>query len=136
MTRLFAIAIDVVWMPCILFGLFVSSMFVELFRWSDTVYHFIGGVAIGHACSRASSLVPALTLKFFGARRYFLAFVFAVSVAILWEIAEFFADRYWGTSLLGNWDDTVSDLVLGSAGAGLLLAARALIAYRRQKLDA
>jgi hypothetical protein len=60
--------------------------------------------------------------------RYLLAFTAACSTALAWEIAEFMSDQLLGTALQEGNLDTMSDLMLGLAGAAAYLAWHALIA--------
>ena len=87
--------------------------------------HVAGGAALGLCYLRASRIAlpnvqPAVS--------YLLAFTAACSTALGWEMLEFTSDQLFGTALQEGLLDTMSDLMLGVAGAAGYLAWHALIA--------
>ena len=58
--------------------------------------------------------------------RYAVAFAFACTGALGWELMEFSIDQIWGTHLQEGLLDTMTDLMLGVCGAALYLGYAAL----------
>lgn len=118
-------------------GVYLSARFDMYYRvfWWDDLLHTISGVMIGFI---GFLIVYKINHKYSVDFNPFLiavfAFTFSVTIAVLWEIFEFLMDVYWGTAMQ-KWDlpeetsligrpyqgsglrDTMSDLILGSAGA-------------------
>jgi len=79
-------------------------------------YCYLRAIAI--AGPRLGALRPAAA--------YLLAFALSCSTALGWEIGEFIIDQFAGTTLQQGNYDTMSDLILGIAGAAAYLAAQAI----------
>ena len=87
--------------------------------------HVAGGAALGLCYLRASRIALPNVRP---AASYLLAFTAACSTALGWEMLEFTSDQLFGTALQEGLLDTMSDLMLGVAGAAGYLAWHALIA--------
>jgi hypothetical protein len=87
--------------------------------------HVLGGAAVAFCYGRALDIVaPRLPVWV----RYTLAFTAACSTALAWEMLEYVSDQFFGTALQEGLMDTMSDLMLGVAGAAGCLAWHALVA--------
>jgi hypothetical protein len=88
--------------------------------WSSM--HLLGGAALAFFCLGCiDALRAARPLA-----RYAVAFAFACTGALGWELMEFAIDQTWGTQLQEGLLDTMSDLMLGVGGAALYLGYAAL----------
>ncbi|MDD4351823.1 MAG: hypothetical protein PHU71_02475 [Candidatus Gracilibacteria bacterium] len=93
-----------------------------LFLWWDRVAHFMGTATIAML-----AFMVVYTLHFVGKIRMTIpmiglfTFTTALAIGALWEIAEFFNDKLFGTKSLGDVVDTIEDLIFDSV-AGALIA--------------
>lgn len=104
---------------------FVLNGVVQQTAYADDIYwllHFLGGAALAYLFFRLPALARA------GTWRHAVAFAFACTGALAWELAEFAADRLLGTSLQRGLVDTMSDLLFSVSGAALVLACAAAAA--------
>jgi hypothetical protein len=118
------------WPPALVFAVHVvaSLVFHAYARLPslDLAMHPLGGCAIAccfartlellardHAAARLDARVQAL-----------LVFALTATAAVVWEFAEFVADRTAGTGAQVGLEDTLLDLALGMLGGALYLAAR------------
>jgi hypothetical protein len=116
------------WMPTAVFLLHVVISRVLngyiLFPPLDIPMHFLGGVAIAFFFSRCTALVPARVIS--GSARHVaeavVVFGLTGTATVLWEFAEFFSDRLFGTRAQLGLEDTLLDMALGLAGGLAYLA--------------
>jgi hypothetical protein len=90
----------------------------DLWSW----LHLLGGAALAFfflGCIDALRATHPLA-------RYAVAFAFACTGALGWELMEFGIDQVWGTHLQEGLLDTMTDLMLGVSGAALYLGYAAL----------
>ena len=93
-------------------------------RYAESAYsllHLLGGMALAWFFRRAVRIVhrgwpPGLSSL--------VAFALACTSALAWEIAEFAVDFVFGTTLQEGLLDTMTDLILASAGAAAWLVLR------------
>ena len=92
--------------------------------WS--LLHFLGGAAVAFFYYK----VARIAVPMVAAWRYLFAFALACATALAWEIVEFIVDQFAGTTLQQGNFDTMSDLILGMAGAAVYLVIHALAISR------
>jgi magnesium-transporting ATPase (P-type) len=133
-------------------GVYLSGCFDMYYRlfWWDDLLHALSGVMIGFI---GFLMVYKINHKYSMDLNPFLialfAFTFSVTIAVFWEIFEFLMDVYFGTAMQ-KWDlpeetiligrsyqgsglrDTMSDLILGSAGA-LVSSIISYFLYKNEK---
>jgi hypothetical protein len=88
--------------------------------------HIAGGAAVAFCYLRAIHIAGPRLGVLRPAATYLLAFALSCTTALAWEIGEFTVDQLAGTTLQEGNFDTMSDLILGVAGAAAYLAARAI----------
>jgi hypothetical protein len=103
-----------VWLVAIAFLLSVSSGIGDSY---DYVFHTAGGAAIAFFAYRTASIAPGLASRIKQSSRPMFAFVTALIVAALWEVAEFAADRLLGTNMQHGPLETLRDFAFGALGA-------------------
>ena len=90
----------------------------------DIPMHFLGGVSAAYflrwAAITAAECKIRAPLSPVALVRFVLVATFAITV--LWEIAEFFLDRRFGSHLQLGPPDTLGDMFTGVCGAAALLA--------------
>lgn len=94
--------------------------------WSSL--HLLGGAALAFfflGCIDALRATHPLA-------RHVVAFAFACTGALGWELMEFAIDQLFGTRLQEGLLDTMSDLMLGVCGAALYLGLAALPRGKRK----
>jgi hypothetical protein len=100
----------------------------------DYVFHTAGGAAIAYAAWRTVALVPLLADRVVAPSRPLFALAAAAVIAVLWEVAEFVADRELGTTLQHGAVETGRDLAFGIGGAALIaLVARLVSSPNRHR---
>jgi hypothetical protein len=82
------------------------------------LFHLAGGAALGFFFLRSIDLLRAVR----PAMRYGVAFAFACTAALGWELAEFAFDQLFRMHLQEGLLDTMSDLMFAVCGAALYLA--------------
>jgi hypothetical protein len=120
--------VDPGWAPiavAVAFLLSVGSGYAES---HDYVFHTAGGAAIAYFALRTASIVPSLSKRVSLAGRPAFAFLAAMTVALLWEVAEFCADQWLGASLQGGIFETLRDVAFGAIGALVVAVAARLLA--------
>jgi hypothetical protein len=99
----------------------------------DIPMHYLGGVAIAFFLSRCFAAVPADVVS--GRGRPIIEAIcvvaLTISVAVGWEFAEFFTDRFLGTHAQLGLEDTLLDLALGALGGASYLLVALLVARAR-----
>ena len=83
----------------------------------DHLVHFLGGAAIAFFLFCCVRIARELLGVLRQVTPYLLAFALACTVAVLWEIAEFFSDQLLGTRLQHDLPETMGDLIAGLLGA-------------------
>lgn len=101
----------------------------DLYRrwpWLDVPVHLAGGAAVAYLVAGGLAILGRRGLIACPdpAVRAALSLSATCAAAMLWEIAEWLADRGLGTRYQPGLDDTVLDMALGLAGALALLAGR------------
>ena len=81
------------------------------------LFHLAGGAALGFFFLRSIDLFRAVR----PAVRYGVAFAFACTAALGWELAEFALDQLFRMRLQEGLLDTMSDLMFAVCGAALYL---------------
>jgi hypothetical protein len=89
--------------------------------------HVLGGAAMAFCYLRATRVCAPQLGALRLVARYLLAFSAACSTALAWEMVEYMSDELFGTALQEGLADTMSDLMLGVAGAAGYLALHAAI---------
>lgn len=123
----------VAWAPIAVFSFHVFAMLVlNIYAWLpdfDIPMHFVGGVAIAYffgGCYRT-----ALAFEFLGQPSKVVYAVVVIGMtalaAVVWEFAEFIADRTLGMHTQPGLADTLLDLLMGLLGGIVFLA----LHYRR-----
>ena len=116
------------WMPValIVFHIFILLVLDAYTRFPpiDIPMHFLGGVSAAYflrwaaltaaECKIRAPLSPAALTRF--------VLIATFAVTVLWEIAEFFLDRRFGSHLQLGPLDTLGDMFTGVCGAAALLA--------------
>jgi len=103
----------------------------------DKIVHFISGIvlaAFGMVVSRyifRGLIVRENEEKFF-IPLIFSSFLFSAAAAGAWEIFEFVADRVSGGGMQRGMVDTVTDMIVGFAGA-IVYSVAAIIIHKRSK---
>jgi hypothetical protein len=88
--------------------------------------HIVGGAAVAFCYLRAIRIARPVLGVLCAAAAYLLAFALSCTTALGWEIGEFTVDQIAGTTLQQGNFDTMSDLILGVAGAALYLGFHAI----------
>lgn len=124
--------VDPGWAPATVAGTFLALAGTGLVSQYDYVFHAAGGAAFAYFFWRCAVLVPSLSLRVRDRTRIIFAFAGACVVAVLWEVAEFGADRWLGTSFQGGLLETLRDLAFGALGAAGVCVLVGLIGRRKQ----
>ncbi len=119
------------WAPILVFAVHVFLIEVlDLYAiWpnADMPMHLAGGLAIAFFTSRCFQAFPHEAVR--GSRLAVLELLLmgclTATVAVFWEFAEFGIDRLFGTDMQVSLANTMQDLALGIAGAGLFILHRA-----------
>ncbi len=120
--RLFLrLMVDPGWAPICVVVLFLLSVEEGVAGRFDHLTHGSGGAAIAFFFWRSFGLVPYLARGMSDLVRYLFAFTSACAVAVFWELAEFFADRWLGTALQHSVEESMLDLLSGVVGAAVVL---------------
>src|SRR5262249_42269720 len=88
--------------------------------------HIAGGAAVAFCYLRAIGIALPWLGELRAAAKYLLAFALACTTALAWEVGEVALDQMAGTTLQQGNFDTMSDLILGVAGAAAYLAVQAI----------
>jgi hypothetical protein len=96
----------------------------EHFPSLDIPMHFLGGVAIAYFFHRASIAASEWGVigPFHRVTHAVLVVSLTCTATVLWEFAEFIADRFGAHSQLGL-EDTLGDMLMGICGGIVLLGA-------------
>lgn len=96
----------------------------------DPLMHFAGGAAVAYfvfcacdVCHRYVGALPQLTT-------FVLVFTGTCTIALFWEFGEYLSDAFLGTRVQASLAETMSDLLLGAAGAVVYLLSSFFIARR------
>jgi len=119
------------WAPLLVFFGFVglakfSDLYVN-FPNFDMPTHFFGGLAMAYFFTVALCNYQSITGQMHKSIILLLSVSLTATTAVFWEFLEFIADRGFGSHLNLGVTDTLSDLLMGIAGA----IAYALIEHRR-----
>ena len=100
--------------------------------WFDVPMHVLGGLAIAYFIDRSLWLVLPPHASFPRRRHVEAVLIFSLvcTGAVLWELAEFLADRWAGTDSQIGLEDTLGDLLVGMLGGLAYLALRAILVLR------
>ncbi|MCD6234558.1 MAG: hypothetical protein J7K63_05935 [Candidatus Marinimicrobia bacterium] len=133
-------------------GVYLSARFDMYYRffWWDDLLHTLSGAMIGFiGFLIVYKINHKYSMDFNPLLIAVFAFTFSVTIAVIWEIFEFLMDVYFGTAMQ-KWDlpegtsligrsyqgsglrDTMSDLILGSAGA-LVTSVISYFLYKNEK---
>lgn len=96
--------------------------------WWDAAAHFAGGVAVAQGISVLATEAVRRTVRepARGAVHVLLVAGLTSLVILLWEVQEFLRDRWFGTRFQQGLEDTMFDILLGFAGAALVIAPAAM----------
>ncbi|MCH7903900.1 MAG: hypothetical protein IH944_04950 [Armatimonadetes bacterium] len=131
--RLFLrLMVDPGWAPAGVAAAFLVLVATGLGGRYDYVFHAAGGAAVAYFFWRCAALVPALSQRVQGGTRPVFALAGSCVVAVLWEFAEFGADRWLGFTLQGGILETLRDLAFGALGAAVVCVLVGLIGRRKQ----
>jgi hypothetical protein len=117
---------EALWAPALI--VLVAVALAHLPRAPDWwwLLHIVGGAAVAFCYLRAIRIANPLLGVLRPAGAYLLAFALACTTALGWEIGEFIVDQLAGTTLQQGNYDTMSDLILGIAGAAAYLAGQSI----------
>jgi hypothetical protein len=119
---------EAAWAPLLVLGpvLLADWSFAVYTRypWIDMPTHFLGGIATTHFFWRASVNSQSVADPGAKASHAVPALAGTITLALLWELFEFLADRLLGAHMQHGLLDTWSDIFLGLAGAVVYLALR------------
>jgi len=120
---------EALWVPVaiVLASMALARLPVRLDLW--WLAHLAGGAALGFCYLRAIAIACAKLGALRPAGAYLLAFALSCTTALAWEMGEFTIDQLAGTGLQQGNFDTMSDLILGTAGAAAYLGWHALIEF-------
>jgi hypothetical protein len=116
------------WAPSLVFAIHLVALEVfdaySRIAYLDLLMHFIGGAVMAyflHAfVTQASSMENATSDNPMTNR--ILVFIGTITVAVLWEFAEFMSDQFLATHTQAGLDDTLSDLLFGAIGAAFFIS--------------
>ena len=120
------------WAPIVVAAAFLAVSGTGLGARYDYVFHAAGGAAFAYFIWRCAALVPSLSKRVRDTQQIVFAFTGACLVAVLWEVAEFGADQWLGTTLQGGLLETLRDLAFGAIGAAVVCVLISLLVRRRQ----
>ncbi len=116
------------WAPLLVLALFAvaSQAFdaYQRFPALDMPTHFAGGAVIAFFMRRASANAETVLGEIPTSIHGALTLWGTAFAAIVWEIYENLSDRFLGTHMVHGIGDTALDLILGMAGAALVLVLR------------
>jgi hypothetical protein len=124
------------WAPLLVFVLHVFLARVLglyiLYPRLDIPTHALGGLVMAYFLSCCFAALPDGTVApgLRGVAEVVFVFSATVTTAVVWEFAEFTADRLLDTRLQLGLADTLLDLAMGMVGAALFLS----VAFRRGTL--
>ncbi len=116
------------WAPVLVFSVHLVALFgfdiYEHFPNFDIPMHFIGGVAIAHFFGISYRTAASLKLLGEPSAVVFLPLILGLTslAAVVWEFAEFIADRQFGTLTQPGLADTLLDLLMGLLGGTVWIA--------------
>lgn len=119
---------------CSMFSGEVLRFYANVFGW-DAAVHFVSGIFLAFAALLALYRLERTRedVRLPTALRFVVALALAISVAVLWELVEFASDQLFGTTSQDkSLFDTMTDLVLGTAGSGFLAGLYAIHATGRR----
>ncbi len=121
---------EALWAPAmIVLGALVLAHLPRAPHWW-WLLHIVGGAAVAFCYLRAIRIAAPRLGALQPAGAYLLAFALSCSSALGWEIGEFAVDQIAGTTLQQGNFDTMSDLILGVAGAAVYLGVHAIRSSR------
>lgn len=86
------------------------------FPWIDIPTHFVAGIAVTHFFWCAAVNAPSVGSPCAKVSHAVLALGGTVTMALLWELFEFLADRFLGAHMQHGLGDTSSDMFFSLAG--------------------
>ena len=118
------------WAPLLVFVLHVAASQAgayDIWPPTDIPMHVAGGFAIALFLSGLFRALPRDLVRKsrIVVLELVLVFALATTAAVIWEFAEFGVDQAFGTNVQVSLANTMKDLALGMAGAGVFLAFRA-----------
>ena len=132
------VEIDLVAVIFVYAGIFLGGVqgYYTSFWWWDGLLHAISGILLGMAGFLLVYVLNTSEKINLNLRPSFVAIFsvgFAVALGVIWEILEFAADHFFGTSLQETGlVDTMWDLILDLLGA-LLVAVLGFVYLRRER---
>lgn len=121
---------EAIWAPLVVsvaFLLSVGSGHADTYDWA---FHLAGGAAIAYGALRVVSLAPGLAARTTRRTRPAVSLFVALGVAVLWEGAEWIADRTLGTRLQHGALESARDIGYGAIGAVAIAALARLFPNR------
>lgn len=115
--------LKVLWWPAIVLVVHVLLTYTNGYDWwahVDKIMHVLGGMSIAAGSLYALQawkkilVVPAKRISIY-------ALGCVLTAALLWELYEFTWDVLYNTHLQANTIDSITDVVAGMAGAGLVV---------------
>ncbi len=116
------------WAPVLVFSIhLVALLGFDLYRHFpdfDIPMHFIGGVAIAHFVGMSYRTAARMKLLGEPSAVMFPPMILGLTslAAVVWEFAEFIADRQFGTLSQPSLADTLLDLLMGLFGGAVWMA--------------
>lgn len=113
------------WAPVLVFSIHIVALWAfDLYRHFpdfDIPMHFIGGVAIAHFFGMSYRTAASLKLLGEPSTAVFPPMILGLTslAAVVWEFAEFIADRQFGTHSQPGLADTLLDLLMGLLGGAV-----------------
>jgi hypothetical protein len=117
---LLRLLLDPGWVLIIVAAAFLASVSSGFAESHDYLFHLAGGAAVAFFAWRSIGLVPNIATRIAPRKRPIFAFVAALTVAALWEAAEFVADGTLGTSLQNEQGEALRDFGFSALGALVL----------------
>ena len=108
------------WAPILVAAAFLASVSSGFAESHDYLFHLAGGAAVAFFAWRSIGLVRIVSTRIAPRKRPIFAFVAALTVAALWEAAEFVADGALGTSFQNEQGEAVRDFGYSVLGALVL----------------
>ncbi|MFM9960414.1 MAG: hypothetical protein ACKV2Q_04230 [Planctomycetaceae bacterium] len=129
------------WAPLLVFGIHVVGILCfDIYRAVpdfDIPMHFIGGVAIAHFFGMCYRTADRMRLLGEPSGVMFPPLILGLTslAAVVWEFAEFLADRQFGLHTQPSLADTLLDLLMGLFGGAVWIAGHRLCCSDNRSLN-
>ncbi|HET7009720.1 MAG TPA: hypothetical protein VFI11_03000 [Anaerolineales bacterium] len=130
---------EAAWAPILVILVYIlAARVLDLFQpfpQLDIPMHLAGGMAMSFFFYRAARIGSRLGLleRRERGKDAVLVLVLTLGAALLWELGEFLSDRLYGTHEQLGLEDTITDVLVGLLGGGVMLALVASVPSRRRR---